>query len=517
MDFRERLLKHLNISKEEFAFRTREPSFSDLPSLPDNPTILRTRRRIMDAIAKKEPILIFGDYDCDGIMASSIMVSCLTTLGADVSCLIPSRYLDGYGLGKTTVQEILLRKPGLLLTVDNGISSVKEIEELQDSGIDVIVLDHHEIGPELPRAFSILHLDLIPFGKTPVSAGFLTYLFAKFLLRKDDPYLATLAALSTISDCMPLISYNQKLVALSLRFLRKYDFPTIRSLADDSPRIDERVLGMTIIPQINAVGRLLKERELDRLVAYFALFRNVESTAIWMKEQNEERKEMTKRAGSALSLDPDAPGIVALADLPEGLNGLLANRLLSEWGKTTIVFSPSFSEKGLLVGSLRANPGFSFVDFLEKTRPIIERGGGHDLAGGISLREENLEAFKEIFLSYCKEHPAEKKETEAMRIDVSEVTMENFRFLRSLGPFGHDNEEPRFDLVNVPTSFLGFSKNQEHMLATCENGVKIVGFRMPRSSFAFGNPFVTFHGRIGIDFYKQKPQLTFYADRKTQD
>ena len=517
MDFRERLLQHLHISEEEFAFRTREPSFSDLPSLPDNKVVLRARSRILDAIKEKQPILVFGDYDCDGIMATSIMVSCLTTLGANVSCLIPSRYLDGYGLGKTTVQDILSRRPGLLLTVDNGISSVQEIMELKEAGIDTIILDHHEIGAELPDAFAVLHFDLLSFGDTEVSAGFLSYLFARFLLRKDDPYLATLAALSTISDCMPLLSYNQKLVALSLRFLRKYEFPTIKALVEDSPRIDERTLGMTVIPQINAVGRLLKERGLDRLVRYFALFQNVESTAQWMKELNEERKELTKKAGAVLSIDPSTPGILAVTDLSEGLNGLLANRLLSEWGKTSIVFSPSYSEKGVLVGSLRANPGFSFVDFLEKTRDVIERGGGHDLAGGITLKEESLSAFKDLFLAYCKEHPTEKKEAPTMRIDVSEVTMENFRILRSLGPFGHGNEEPRFELVNVPTSCLGFSKNQEHVLAISQNGVKIVGFRMPRSSFSFDKPFASFFGRIGIDFYKRKPQLTFYADDKTQD
>ncbi len=517
MDFRERLLKHLNISEEEFAFRTREPSFSDLPSLPDNPVLLRVRARIKKAIEANAQILVFGDYDCDGIMASSIMVSCLTAMGADVSCLIPSRYLDGYGLGRSTVGEILSRKPNLVITVDNGISSSEEIKELRENGIDTIVLDHHEIGQILPDAFAILHIDLIPFGETPVSAGFLSYLFAKFLLRKDDSYLACLAALSTISDCMPLVSYNQKLVALALRLLRKYDFPTIRLLAGDCPRIDERILGMTVIPQINAVGRLVKERSLDRLVRYFALFKDVEATARWMEEQNEERKELTKKAASSLSLDSNASGIFVLTNLLEGLNGLLANRLLSEHGKTSIVFSPSFGDKTLLVGSLRANPGFSFVDFLDQIRDLIERGGGHDLAGGVTVKAENLEALKSLFLRYCGEHPTEKKEPEAIPMDVSELTMDNFRFLRSLGPFGHDNEEPRFLLNSVPTSCLGFSKNQEHVLATCQTGAKIVGFRMPRSSFSFQNPFVSFYGRIGLDFYKKKPNITFFAESKTQD
>ena len=186
------------------------------------------------------------------------------------------------------------------------------------------------------------------------------------LLGQKDDYLLTLGALSTLSDLMPLKDYNREIVRLALLALQKNRYPEIASLTDKTT-IDENVLQMEIIPKLNAVGRLLEGYETNRLLKYFVTepFEGKEALVNWLNEVNEERKSKTKAAEAQLSFDPSEEALVVEADIPEGLNGLLANRLLQEYDKPVAVFSPSKKDPSLLVGSIRSKEGFNVLKALE--------------------------------------------------------------------------------------------------------------------------------------------------------
>lgn len=510
-DFLSRLVSFMSLSEEEFAFRTREPSFSDLPALAGE-AVTKARSRIRKAAKQHEAVFVYGDYDCDGIMATSIMVRALAEIGIRASYCIPSRYEDGYGLHLAAAKQIAAEGFTLLLTVDNGVTAFEPIRYLREAGVDVIVLDHHEIGPALPEANLVLHPDLLSLPGPSISAGELCFLFSRVLLARDDPYLACLGALSAISDCMELVSYNQKLVALCLRFLRKYRFETICGLTAEA-RIDETTIGMEIIPQINAVGRVEMHREGERLIPYFAFEQNKESTRRYLKEINESRKKITKDAYASLSCDETLPGIFVETDLLEGLNGLLANKLLNVYRRPIAVFSPSKEDPSVLVGSLRGKKGFSFIEFLSGLGDLPLRGGGHELAGGMSVPKAAIKDVESAFYAYCAAHPCVEEEAAAMDISLEEVSLDSFRALRLLGPFGHQNEAPRFRLPALKASTLRYSRDGNHLMHFLPSGGKILAFHQGEALRSLGEDFVALEGRFAFDAYRGKASVAFHVDK----
>ncbi|MDY6094285.1 MAG: DHH family phosphoesterase [Candidatus Enteromonas sp.] len=507
--FCERLLDYLHISKEEFFAFAEEPSFSSLPRIDDSLSAKTAKERILEAIEKGEKILLYGDYDCDGVMATSIMKKALDEMGADVTAFIPSRYIDGYGINENNAQRIAKSPFSLIIAVDNGISAVEPISFLLQEGKETIVIDHHEAGAILPPAVSLIHPDLIHYGEVAVSAGYLCFAFSRFLLNRDDPYLATLAALSTISDCMPMKQYNRTLVALALRFIRKYGFEEI-SLLTTKKRIDEKVLSMEITPTINAVGRMETPHKVIKAVDYFSDPSSPKLTlSAYLIEQNQARKTATKEAESSLELDLSKPGILLLSSLKEGLNGLLANKLMFAYHRPTAVFSPSEANPDVYVGSLRGKKGFSFLEFFHLLGDLPLRGGGHELAGGISIEKEKWKRFEEIYYEYCASHPFQKEEPQGMEIALEDITMEHFRFLRTLGPFGKDFEEPQFVLRDIPVSLLRFSRSKEHVLTSFPE-FSLNAFGVSEASLE-GVSTVSFIGTIDLNEFKGRQTLTFYA------
>ena len=202
---KERLLKYYSWDEEEFAANTREPSFSSFPDLFGDKEAQKARERIFLVGRKKEKVLLYGDYDTDGIMGTSILHACLRGIGIEPAYFIPSRYMDGYGLNQTNAEKIAKAGYSLLLLIDNGVSCGKEIAFLREKGVDVIVIDHHSILGEIPSCCAFLHPQTLGIGKDGfnISAGLLSFLFSRFLLGRDDPYLLCLGAVSTPSSILP--------------------------------------------------------------------------------------------------------------------------------------------------------------------------------------------------------------------------------------------------------------------------------------------------------------------------
>lgn len=511
----EELLSYYGIPEKEAASFMAEPSFSSIPLLNEDFASKKAKERVEKAIKDNEKILIYGDYDTDGIMAVSILVYALKKLGGDPSFFIPSRYKDGYGLNKENAEKIANASYDLVILADNGVSCYEEVSYLLSKGIDTLIIDHHELPSILPPSYSLIHPDTLHYGEHNVSAGYLCFLFSYLLLGEKDGYLLTLGALSTISDMMPIKEYNRTIVALSLREIRKNKYPTIVSLTNKR-RIDEYVLSMEVVPCINAVGRIEEGHELSRLVTYFSSPYDSSNLpiAIWMKEKNEERKTLTRDASASIAYEGDEAAIVVLSSLKEGLNGLLANRIMMEKNKPTAVFSPSNGDPNVYVGSFRAKEGLSLVDAFSYLSPYFLKSGGHEHAGGASISKERFESFKKDFIAYCSSHPFVEKKEKSIPISLDKANMETFSLIRKFAPFGKDHEAPKFLLKDIDSSKLTYvGKDRQYLSTRLDNGAKLF-------SFSLGEKDLKDLGRVSLlisfamEEYKGNLTLTLLAQKK---
>ena len=368
--FREQLLSLYQLTEEGYARLVAPPSFSSIPTLENDDGARRILERLAQAKAKGERLIIYGDYDTDGVMATSIMKLALEQYGIEGATYLPSRYLDGYGLNEENAAKIAKAKYDLVLLVDNGVSAYGGIGILNEHGIDVLIIDHHEITGELPKNAGIVHPETSHYPAPAVSAGYLSFLFSCLLLKRVDPYLLVLGALSTISDMMPLREHNRTLVRLALEKIEQNGYRKITDfLSKEKVNADD--LGMSFIPAINAIGRLQEDTSINRLVSYFTevTSEKTEKIGLWMKAVNEERKAMTKEAAEKVEVEEDAPILFVESELKEGVNGLLANRVIGKYKRPVVIYCEKAGEPGLLVGSFRSLPGFSVTEALEAIRP----------------------------------------------------------------------------------------------------------------------------------------------------
>jgi single-stranded-DNA-specific exonuclease len=500
--FLEKLLSHYGISYEDYLALSAEPSPEDIPSIRDN---VETKKAIsaLDSLkGRGGKALIYGDYDTDGIMAASIALRAFREYGIKASAYLPSRYLDGYGLTADNAEKIAKAGFSLIFTVDNGVTAIEGIGKAKSLGLQAIVLDHHEFTDRPEGIEALLHPSTLGYLDPPVSAGFLSYLFSEALLGRKDPYLLTLGAISTLSDVMPLKSYNRDIVRLGVSYIQERRFPELILLSNgDAP--DAEALQMRVIPSINAVGRVVEDSSINRLLKYFAGDDPEEKRRIarWMGETNARRKELTADAADNLKVDASEPGVVVVTDLPEGLNGLLANRLMDSYKKPVAVFSGSKRDPDIYVGSIRAKEGFNVLKAIEENDAEALSSGGHAFAGGITIRKSELATFKEGFLKSAAEHPFEEESPGAIPLSEDEAGLKNLDTLLSFGPFGKGNEAPLFSL-DLPASRIKFSRDGRFISTPLNGGVaRLFSFDVKPDSLPKGG-LIRFTVRMGPHIYK---------------
>ena len=249
---------------------------------------------VKDVLSSDGKILVYGDYDADGIMGTSISAKMFQYLGKEVDYYIPNRYNDGYGINEAHASEYIKEGYDLIITVDNGITAFKTIKMLHDSGIKVLILDHHQNQEEVPVADAICHPIYSHFGDVASSGAFTAFIFSISLLGRVDKYLSMLAAISLISDMMPLLEYNRSLLRAVIDVYKNGEFLSIDLLADNEP-LNEQLIGMKIAPRINAIGRLCDDTSINEIVKYFVtddreFILNYYSHII---EMNDARKELS--------------------------------------------------------------------------------------------------------------------------------------------------------------------------------------------------------------------------------
>ena len=457
---------------------------------------------LKQSINNKERIFIYGDYDADGIMSTSILAKSILKLGVIPSYYVPNRYLDGYGITLEKAEKIVEQGFNLVITVDNGISAFEAINYLKNNNVKVLILDHHTVQEVVPPADAILHPEYSGFGETATSAGFVSFMFSWSLLGYFDKYLSTLASISLISDMMPLASYNRNFLRLVFKNYVDGEFYAIDLLKEGQP-FDENTIGLKIAPKINALGRLIDDTSVNNIVKYFVTTDHdkIRRLLDWIVNTNEQRKLESKYAAENMpTVNENDSAIIVTTDSKEGLLGLIANQICSAYHKPTIVFTAE-RDADVLKGSCRAPEGFNVVDAFNSCKDLIITSGGHALAGGCSIYKKDFDEFKKQFIKFSDENPIQVVEHKYVPIGITEINEENYNIIQSFSPFGEGWRSPDFALKHIKTDSLMFSKTGEHILSYIGQGVKLVGFGFAKRTVQEFN-YVDLIGKIKKATYK---------------
>lgn len=479
---KERFFDYFGLDEGSYRQLVAPLSFSSLPYIDENPLTKKVLSRLALAKERREKVLIYGDYDCDGVMSTSILLCAFRKFGLDAAGFLPSRYLDGYGLNVSNVLKIKEKGYSLIVTSDNGVTAHEALSKAKELGIETIVLDHHEFDSKEIETPYVLHPVLLEYGHQPISAGFLAFLLSQALLKEVDPYLLTLGAVSTLSDAMPLKGENRNIVRLALDILNKERYPEF-TLLTDSAFFSEATLQFEIVPKINAVGRLEKEHHLNRLLPYFGrTTNNREALAKYLNDTNEKRRAIAKEAASKLEINVEEPSFSILSDIPEGLNGLLASKVLGLYQKPVAVFSKKDGTNDVLIGSIRAPEGFDVMDAFEKMSISFLTKGGHTLAAGCSIKENDFPLFKKEFAFYALKNKFLPKKERTIPLTLGEVNEKTYRFLRTFAPFGEGFKAPRFLLTGLDPKTFTYMKGGKY-LSMLLGEARILSFTISEDSF----------------------------------
>lgn len=436
---------------------------------------------IKEAINKKKKIFIYGDYDADGVMSTSIMYKGLYGLEADVNYFIPNRVEDGYGLNDKAVEKLIDEGAELIITCDNGISAISQIQLAKSKGIKVIILDHHEPPFEelnevkneiLPDADAVVDAKIENCGYkfTQMCAGGLCYRFIcglyKFLGRKLEfcDELCELAAVATICDVVDLVDENRAIVAKGLKFInsgsRNLGLKTLIELKEIKS-VNSYSIGFVIGPCINASGRLDSAKIAVELFVTNDIKRAME-LAEQLNNFNEERKSITVDCLDRITnniensdLKEDKIIVVYDKETHESVAGIIAGRIKERYCRPAIVLTNA--EEGVK-GSGRSVEAYNMFKGLLRVKDIMIKFGGHTMAAGMSLEEHNIEIFRqrlnnECALTFEEMSPVLRVET---ILDIEDISVESAGELNILAPFGKANEKPLFGIKNVIAENIRF-------------------------------------------------------------
>ena len=472
----ERLLNYYSLTKEEYDKSLKE-SEKDLPNFSVFPQINEVVDFFKECIAKNTKMIVYGDYDCDGIMSTSIIVTLFKKVNYQIGYYIPSREDDGYGLTIDNINKFHALGYKVILCVDNGISLFKEVEYASSLGIDIIIFDHHTIQEKVPNAKFILHPSLSNIGEYNISAGAVSFYFSWAFLGYIDRYLLSLASISTISDMMVLKSYNKLLVKLGLKYVNEDKFPSIYNLIDKKyETISEDNFALEIAPKVNSIGRLINGNTRFNIVKYFVNDDELNiKRLLWINETNKKRKSYINECSANLEINYDDHSIITIIEHSEGLAGLVANSLLNKYNKPVVVFSTTKNED-ILKGSARSKNGFSIVKAFDELKDILLTYGGHECAGGLSIKKEDFYKFYNEFDKLALNHKFIDDNKKTLLLTLQELNIEDYNLYRSFGPFGEGNNKPLFEIKNFPVASFIKSNDDKHLFSQFNKSSKLVYF-----------------------------------------
>ena len=461
------LLKNRGIrtKKQKETFFNPTPPFSvDLKILGiDGAQVKRAIKRILKAKTVGEKVIVYGDYDADGICGTAILWECLNSQGFDVLPYIPERFSEGYGLNIDSISKLKTQNPklGLIITVDHGIVAGKKVDVAGELGIDVIITDHHQPGKITPKAFALVH--------TPkISGAAVAWVLAREI-RKSIKYQVSsiksgdgleLAAIGTIADQLPLLGPNRSFAKYGLEALNKTTRPGLLALFKEAgikaglaPQSASEVgpyeVGFMIAPRLNAMGRL--EHAIDSLRLLCTKDKGrADTLATHLGRTNQERQKIVEEVvvharGFVKKVGEQKLIVLAHESYHEGVIGLAASRLVEEFYRPAIVIS----NKGKVAkASARSIPGFDIVEAIRRLEDLLLESGGHPMAAGFSIEARRIKEFSQRINQLSQPLLTEKLLTKKLKIDTTihfnQLNWNLYKMLSAFEPTGLGNPTPVF-------------------------------------------------------------------------
>lgn len=503
--------------------------------------------RILQAVAAREKMVIFGDYDVDGITSSALMWRILRRLGGDAETFLPLRMEEGYGLSQEGVERCVEQhKPAVLIAVDCGTTAVKQVAWLRERGIDVIIIDHHALPPELPAAHALVNpqrdcvqqhcIEQDGVGQIGEGAGKLDYLASVGLVFKVCHGLLKLAgegngkidlreyldlvAVGTVADIVPLVDENRILVRRGLRQLEQTLWPGLRALIEVSQvsfPVTAQDVGFRLGPRLNASGRL-GDAMLSLQLLQTDDRTEANHIASELNQSNRERQavemETFLQAETLLqeTYDPARDWGIVLSgrNWHWGVIGIVASRLQKRYHRPTIVIG--LNDEGMGKGSGRSIDGISIVKALQDCAEFLELFGGHDMAAGLNIRAGRVDAFREAFNKHVRGQAGDDVFQSTLKLSgtlaLPEVSDELFRKFEDLAPFGRMNPEPvfLFEAITYTRPAQLFGRNHVKLFVRGEKGeIEAVGFGLGQHDWSKAPARLT--GTLDWDDYRNRVQL----------
>ena len=478
------ILVNRNIVEEKEITTFLEPTRSDFYNPFLMPDMEKAVARILEAIQKKEKIMIYGDYDVDGITSITVLKKFMQERGALVADYIPNRLEEGYGLNKPAIQSIVEQGYSLMVTVDCGISAIEEVAYGNALGLETIVTDHHEPGENLPDALAVVDAkrkdSIYPFNQLAgVGVVFkVIQAISQKLQLPEKEYLKYLdiVCVGTISDIVPLVNENRVIAKLGLKLVEVTKNVGLRTLLELSgyKQVDSNTISFGIAPRINACGRMGKEREALNL---FLTTDPIEARNIanrlnaYNKERQDTEKEIFKQAVEQIEQASKESEVIVLGDSRwhHGVIGIVSSKITEKYFKPSVLICFEENEGK---GSGRSIPGFDLFEALSHCQTYLDKFGGHSMAVGVSVRKENFEKFKKEFEEYAHNSaihdiipiiPIDKEVT------LKDIQMEQVKELSKLEPFGEANKTPLFLYRNLKIQAIRALSEGKHLKLTLKD------------------------------------------------
>lgn len=453
-------------------------------------------KRIVKAIENKEKIMIYGDYDADGITSITVLKKYLNEIGLKTGEYIPNRLNEGYGLNKDAISKIYNDGYKLMITVDCGISGLEEVDYANSLGMEIIITDHHEPAEKLPEAIAVIDAkrkdNKYPFNQLAgVGVVFkLIQAISTELKLEEKEYLKylDLVCIGTISDIVPLVDENRVIAKLGLKLIEKTKNIGLKTLLNiaDLKKIDSNAISFGVAPRINACGRMGFQEEALQL---FLTEDSGEATKIakrlvqFNQERQAKEKQIFEEVIEKIEKDDKDKKCIVLAEenWHHGVIGIVASKITEIYYKPSILICLE-GDKGK--GSGRSVPGFDLYTALTKCSDYIEKFGGHSMAIGITIKKENFEKLKETIEKYAQESnisdimPIINIDKE---INLKNINIEEVKSLELLEPFGEGNKMPLFLLRNLKIDSIRALSGGKHLKLTLKqdnNIVDAIGFNM---------------------------------------
>ena len=535
------ILINRGVSSDQTAHSFLSPKLTELIAPEQMPGAVAAAKRIRQALVDNQKISIYGDYDVDGITSTSILWHLLTILGGNVDYYIPHRVDEGYGLNDEAITQLAESGTDLIITVDCGVTAVAQVDHAKQLGMDIIISDHHQPGPQLPNADAIVHPGLDGYENPDSAGAMVAFKLAWTLVNlsrttaQTPPQLrefllnaTTLAAIGTIADVVNLTGENRILTSFGLKSLAQSEMTGIQALIRtaelEGDELDSYNIAFKLAPMLNAAGRMGHARlAVDLLTSSSEM--QCYKIAEYLKEQNKLRQQCQRKiykearqmiVNNHLNHPERRTIVVANENWHTGIIGIVASRIVDDFFRPAIVIN---TDGQLAQGSCRSVPGFDLYKALVACAEHLESFGGHEMAAGLKLRIDKISDFINAFEQYARDHIDDEAVKANLDIDalctIGELDFNMVKHIKYLEPFGQGNPAPIFATKGVhrisPPRRVG-AKGDHLQIAISDNtaSVRCIGFGMGKYekkllesetfSVAYEPQFNTYNGNTTVQF-----------------